>query len=248
MISNKSIFSSFLWICSLAWASVGQAALIEDQIAESLRLRLQTDFAPMQIHVAGVRLHSSGDLIRFYGERNYRPAWSGATGPLPQVNALINLVANAANEGLRPADYHNVKLNQILSQVYSGGQPQLGQLMDLDLLLTDAFLTYGSHLLNGRNFARKAVQYTPPEPRYRDLVAVLQQALQSGGITEALNSLASPHPNYKRLRDALVYYRSIDRAGGWPHVPSGAKLKKGSRSARIKPLRARLQATGRSCV
>ena len=245
MTSHKGIFISLLWACTLVWTAIGQATPFEDQVAASLQLRLQTDYAPMQIHVAGVRLHSPTELIQFYSGRDHRPAWLGANAPLPQANALLAVVANAADEGLRSSDYHSAQLNTSLNQAYVGGQPQLQHAMDLDLLLTDAFITYGSHLLAGRHSARKAVNYSPVEPlRSRDLALILQQALQNGNITESLNSLAPAHPHYARLRSALSYYRSLARVGGWPRVHPGTKLKKGMRKTQVAQLRAHLRMSG----
>src|SRR4029077_3744405 len=91
---------------------------------------------------------------------------------------------------------------------------------ELDLLLTDAFLVYGAHLLAGR------VNPAPLRPeclshrRSADIAAVLEAALASGNVSAALETLVPPQPGYRRLREALAHYRVVAASGGWASDPS----------------------------
>jgi hypothetical protein len=90
----------------------------------------------------------------FYERRVYQPAWTNSQGPLPQTETLLKAIRNAEREGLRSGDYHLEKIEAVLLELQQTSkfqnQPNPRQLVDLDLLLTDAFLICSSHMLAGR--------------------------------------------------------------------------------------------------
>ena len=69
-------------------------------------------------------------------------------------------------------------------------------LVDLELLLTDAFLLLGSHLLAGRvnpeTIHTKWQVFNPDA----DLADILLTAIDTNQIDGALSSLGPPHPGY----------------------------------------------------
>ena len=242
---HKSIGVIFLWACIAVGGEIGNAAMPVEQIAVDLRQRLQqVDPLAAPPRTADAILYSPVLVSRFYAQRHYRPAWVNAAGPLPMATALLEVVANAEGEGLRSADYHSRALSHTLTKLGTAHAPTNQQLAELDLLLTDAFLTYGAHLVSGRPAIRKTGGDWALEPRARDLVTILQEVLEGNSeVVEALDTLA-PSPGYVRLRLALSYYRALDQIGGWPTVSPGPKLEKGAFGARVKELRARLRVTG----
>jgi murein L,D-transpeptidase YcbB/YkuD len=121
-------------------------------------------------------------------------------------------------------------------------QTNHSRIVDLDLLLTDAFLLYGSHLLAGRVNPETIDPEWSVERREVGLVEVLQAALDSNRIEEALKDLITPQPCYAKLRQVLARYRDIAAKGGWPTVPDGPKMQKGDSDERVIALRARLTA------
>jgi murein L,D-transpeptidase YcbB/YkuD len=60
----------------------------------------------------------------------------------------------------------------------------------------------------------------------------------------ALKDLTPAHIGYLRLREALKRYRQIRKQGGWPMMPAGPVLKKGSWHKQVEVLRQRLLAEG----
>jgi murein L,D-transpeptidase YcbB/YkuD len=123
-------------------------------------------------------------------------------------------------------------------------KPNPRQLVDLDLLLTDAFLIYGSHLLAGRINPEQIDPQWFTNRREADLAQLLENALSSNQIEETLAALLPAYADYTRLRDTLAIYRKFAEAGGWPTVPSGSKLRQGDRSEKISLLRQRLAVEG----
>jgi murein L,D-transpeptidase YcbB/YkuD len=111
-------------------------------------------------------------------------------------------------------------------------------------MLTDAFLLYASHLVNGRVDHRRLYPEWVVNQRSADLTEVIRRALKSGEMEEELDDLAPHYPGYDKLKEKFIEYRSIAENGGWPQIPQGPKLYKGSRGKRVAILRQRLMVSG----
>jgi murein L,D-transpeptidase YcbB/YkuD len=217
-------------------------------IQDLLRFRIESGGAPLKITVGTEPIHAAIVLPIFYESRVYQPAWTNSQGFLPKAEALLNAIRRADREGLRPGDYHLEKIEAILSELRQAPElnkkTNLNQLVDLDLLLTDAFLIYGSHLNSGRTDPEQIHPRWFVNRREGDLIRLLDHALTSNQIEETLAALLPVQAGYKHLRDTLVIYRKFAKAGGWPTVSSGKKLQLGDRSERVIPLRQRLAVEG----
>ena len=219
-----------------------------DQLGELLRNRIEAAGVPPKITVGAELIHASMMLPLFYERRAYRPAWSGDEGPLGQADALVRAIREAGDQGLRPRDYHLLQIESLLAEVRRTQKqkdslnPSL--LVDLDLLLSDAFLIYGSHLLEGCINPETIDPEWFANRRKGDLADVLQAALDSGRIGEELRGLLPPQTGYAKLRESLARYRHLVESGGWPVVPDGPPIAKGCRGERVVALRARLISTG----
>ena len=197
---------------------------------------------------ADARLVSVRELRIFYTERGHRPAWRSGERLSPQIDALLDALRSAEREGLRPADYHLAAIDALIARLrVAGGVTTPAAVTvadDLDLLLSDAFLLYASHLTSGR------VRPTSVEPewnipgRARNLTFLLATALEHGHLAPTLAALPPTRDDYRLLREALATLRAIAAAGGWPLVPGGSSLREGDRGPRVALLRQRLAATG----
>jgi murein L,D-transpeptidase YcbB/YkuD len=117
-------------------------------------------------------------------------------------------------------------------------------LMNFEILLTDAFLIYGNHLLSGRvNPETIDPEWLTARPE-ADMAAILTEALTSGEIQRTLKNLLPDLPCYEKLREEMAFYKSISLKGGWPIVPSGQTMKKGDRGLNVAALSARLITSG----
>jgi murein L,D-transpeptidase YcbB/YkuD len=201
-----------------------------------------------RITVEAESLPAAEMLPLVYTRRIYQPVWSDDTGSYPRVETLRKVLREAEREGFRARDYHLAKIDAMLAEFHrhqAAKEPlSPDRLADFDLLLTDAFLTYGKHALSGRiNPQTLQASWFIQSPE-ADLPAILHGALATDRIDEALQSLLPSQPGYTRLRQALAHYRAIATKGGWPLVPGGDKLLKGDQSARVAIVRARLRASG----
>ncbi len=222
------------------------APTLRDEIAVQICQRIRTDPPPTRLSVDDHRLRALEFLAPFYIQRGYQSAWLSADGrPLPAADALLESLSEADREGLRASDYRPTALKERLVELRRReATPTVDQLTDFDLLFTDTFLTYGSHLLSGRLSPRKVDRDWTIPPRSRDLAAVLQEALTQDTVSESLRALKPLNKSYGQLREVLEGYRNVERTGGWPTLGAGPNLRQGDQGPRVRTLRARLQVSG----
>lgn len=203
-----------------------------------LRARIPASGAPPQLRLEDQPFRASSDLPCFYERRGFEPAWSDGAALRTQADGLLAALAAAGDEGLRPEDYREAALRRLAGEARS--HPEPGALAEMDLLLTDAFLTYASHLRDGKINPQKIYSDCGLKPEEGDLAAVLQTALDAGRVREALTDLAPPQPGYRRLRDALRRYRQVAARGTPEPVSKGPTLRLGDRGERVAALRSHL--------
>ena len=135
-------------------------------------------------------------LTKLYAARDYRPIWLAAP---EREAALVRALSGAAAHGIDPAAFS-----------VPAASPE-----ERELLLTDAFLRYAMALAQGR-VRSSAIEsdWALPAPAF-DVEATLDRAA-SGDPEMVLAGLAPLEPAYQRLQAALVRYRAIVAAGGWP--------------------------------
>lgn len=217
-------------------------------VGECVRVRIQGAQDSRKIPLGNGFIRASAPLVRFYEQRKYQPAWSTEGSLLPQVNTLLTAMREADREGLNPEEYNLVAIETLMRGMPQGAPAHAlidaDQVTDLELLLTDAFMQFGSHLLASRFDPKTIDTLWIATRRQMDLAQALQAALDADQIAETLWSLPPTQPGYVRLREALVRYGDIVARGGWPMVPDGPKLYPGDRDPRIVALRARLLAEG----
>ena len=243
----RPLVSPALILClSVAIAAAAGAAAPPPASAASIPPALEARLASGST-AAGVPLLSLESLRLFYREREHRPAWTGS-GLSPQVDVLMSALRRADREGLRPADYHLAAIDAQLSRfrpaTSAANSTPGGDAADLDLLVSDAFFLYATHLTSGRVNPSSVEAEWNIAGRGRDLVFLLGSALDRGHLAATIRDLAPVREDYRRLRGALASQRAIAAAGGWPSVPGGPTLHPGDRGPRVAALRRRLAATG----
>jgi murein L,D-transpeptidase YcbB/YkuD len=218
-----------------------------DIASAMLRKRLERS-SPARILCAGRIICSSRILPKFYARRDYSLAWSSEETPLPQAGALIKFIREVDKEALNPRDYHLDILEHLQSEIAKAKakaeKPVSSLRVDFDVLMTDAFLLCGSHIVSGRVDPEKIHEDWFARRRYEDLASVLQVALDTNSVGETLSSLIPKHPGYERLKKALLDYRRMAAGEPWPVLPGGETLRKDEPSKGIITLRKRLVMTG----
>ena len=225
-----------------------QIGSLDELVAGRIRTRIEAACVVTELRVSCEPVYASVALPVFYVRRVYRPAWCDKGGPTRLVDDLLSALRRADLEGLRPNDYHLAAIEKLLVAVRadarSGGVIVPDRLAELDLLLTDAFLAYGSHLLAGRVNPETLLLEWVANRRSADFASLLETALTSGDVAGALTRLAPPQLGFRRLREALVYHRELASRGGWPTIPDGVTLKRGDHGLPVAALRERLRLGG----
>ncbi len=227
---------------------VAQGAEYRSDIASALLRKRLEGASSSRVLCAGRIICTSRVLPKFYARRDFRLAWSSEEAPLPQAGALMTFIRQVDREGLRPLDYHLDLLDHLQSEMArskaKAEKPPAALRVDFDLLMTDAFLLCGSHLVSGRVDPGKIYDDWFARRRYEDLSSVLQVALETNSVEETLRSLVPKHPGYQRLKKALLDYRRMAAGDPWPALTDGPVLRKGDRDDAVVALRRRLTLSG----
>ncbi|GIW47282.1 MAG: peptidoglycan-binding protein [Deltaproteobacteria bacterium] len=210
-------------------------------------LLLEKKLKKSPIRIGETIFYPSQELIHFYKNRNYRLSWSDNGKLLTRANLLVQEIENSSDEGLEPEDYKINLIKKLLGEIHRLEQDEeqkLESIVNLDILLTNSFLLYSSHLIHGRVNPELIDDTWSINYRETNPVEVLENVIESNQLIEAIEELKPEAPEYKRLRDALIQYKDIAARGGWPRITEGPVLKEGSRDNRVITLRKRLILSG----
>ena len=217
-------------------------------VAEQIRTRIEAAGVVADLRAGGEPVYASTVLPKFYERRLYRPAWSDPRGPTGLADDLVSALRRADLEGLRSEDYHLASIEAVLAAARADDKhgPALDpdRWAELDLLLTDAFLVYGAHLLGGRVNPETLNPQWVANGRTADIAVVLEAGLASRDIAGAIETLVPSQYGYRRLREALAKDREVAAAGGWPAIPDGVSLQLGDSGGPVAALRQRLRVEG----
>lgn len=211
--------------------------------ARALRRLLRSTAFPERFNDSKESRRVLRDVVHFYAERGYAPAWRNPDGRFPLADALLNTVAAAAGNGLDPGHYPVDTLRTAVHRedARAPAAPPEDRITT-DVLLSHLFLTYARHLYQGRvdpadmekldwHVRRPAVDY----------VQVLVHALASERVAETLDRLVPADPDYRSLLTLLARLRE---ESAWPGVPGGFKAGVGDRNPGVATARDYLRAAG----
>ncbi len=187
--------------------------------------------------LSGGSLISKENVKAFYREREYTPTWTDEE----TATELYTRLDEAGKEGLRPKDYHLEEINKLLRSK-SRSEKESSR---LDILLTDAFMTYSRHLFYGKLDPAKLHRYYGVKREEKDLAAHLEKALEKGDISGALEDLKPPHQVYRDLKAALEEYTALkEKDTSFTTVKAGKLVRPGEKDSRIPEVADRLKELG----
>ena len=217
-------------------------------IRDHLKKRIEFKKNQKKFSCRGELICGASLIPKFYQQRGFSPAWTGKEGILPQARSLVAEINRADQEGLRPDDYHRANIVSLVKEIdrkQAVGETVDAQIwVDLDLLLTDAFMLYSSHLFAGRvNPETIHSDWVVVNPT-ADLTDILGSALNSNQIARALRDLQPLHSGYFGLKQSLAQYRNIAKKDDRPSVLPGINLRKGDTGISVQRLHERLVILG----
>ncbi|MDT8423106.1 MAG: L,D-transpeptidase family protein [Desulfuromonadales bacterium] len=219
-----------------------------DQIAVELRALVEEQLSGQKLVLNRQLLLDDTTLPQFYSGFNYQPAWIATDGLNVSGRLLLDTLRDAELEGLCPEEYRLATLELLVRfehDLRRGGvatDPHF--LASLDILLTDAFLSFVGDLVEGRvNPADVYPDWDVPQQK-ADTAWLLAQMISAERAAQVLRQLIPASVDYRGLRRYLRYYRELSVRGDWPQIEEGPLLKPGESDRRVPKLRARLLFSG----
>lgn len=224
----------------------------QDPLQDQIRLKLESIQPGRSLSIRNQKLSASGDIFSFYSNREFREIWS-SDGILTELAYELRFeIRQSKFDGLDPQEYHlgliDTFFNTFEANKKNKVSNDLGELVDLELLLSDAFFQLAAHLERGKvnpallkstwEIARK-----PQKVNYGDLLSV---SLASGEIRRNLETIYPKFTSYKRGREVI---RQLDEKSkvdslNWKPIKIDKTIKVGESNNSIPVIRQRLQFWG----
>jgi murein L,D-transpeptidase YcbB/YkuD len=193
---------------------------------------------PASVVSLGGSSEEAAAIRLFYYGRGYRPAWTDNA----RRGELIAAVEASREHGLAPEDFDIVALRQMAARSDDDAQ----MILRRELLFTETLARLVRQLRYGKvdpSALYSTWNFSPP-PGVQERAQTLDELLDAASLQTALAALAPQDAAYRGLQQALSRFTALAAKGGWPSVPDGPTLRPGESDARVRALRARLQAEG----
>ena len=195
-LSGFALFTSVKYqICFLLFLTLGCQTFKESPL-----LVLQEDSVTYKVDTAGFPYSSllSREAVKhFYANRDFQLFWSSAGKIKPAADSLLWIVAHANRYGLIGEDYHAGDLDKLLLDTLASDR-----LPRVDLMLTDAYLTFYEHLQNGRLDSKTMQRRDLSLSVDHEAVAALKEADKIEHVRD-LEMLEPGITQYQELKNAL---------------------------------------------
>ncbi|MEX0883085.1 MAG: L,D-transpeptidase family protein [Cyclobacteriaceae bacterium] len=155
-------------------------------------------------------IFSFDQLVNFYSQRNFKEAWVENGKLTCLAYELRHLIKQSIFDGLVPEDYHLERI-EFYFQQFSNNRisfPSNLELAGLDILLSDAFFLYATHLYKGKTHPEYLtsgweIRTKTSEP---EIIGQLIEALAGHEIRKHLYSFQPKFPLYSRMRRSMIYF------------------------------------------
>jgi L,D-transpeptidase YcbB len=198
-----------------------------DPIVTLVRQRLSA--AP-----AGANPDDYAALAAFYAARTGLAVWTSKDGLTPRAKQAI--------EELRKADDWGLKASAFDVPAPLDGSATVEALADAEIKLGFATLKYGRHAAGGRLDPPSISKLFDQKPTLYDPKGLIQAIAASDGVDVYLRGLHPKHPQFERLRQAMLAARGVKSDDPAPAVkiPAGPTIKPGQEHAQVPLLRQRM--------
>ena len=164
--------------------------------------------------------------------------WLDNNRPTARAHEAVEILADAASEGLEPEDYSATALAQAVAAATHGAALNEATAQQLENALSTALQRFLSDLHSGRVDPRAVHQdYSLPAPSRSDPAQLLQQALAAPTLHAGVRAAAPQLPQYAQLRSALAQYRALGAHPAWvaplPPLPAPAAASAPKTAAKV---------------
>jgi len=223
-------------------------ALFDQETSARIEMLLQSRDAESVPLIGVSRLFTHEDIFKLYQQRGFLPIWIDGWQLRPAAQTLLDNLRSAGEHGLCGNDYLLIELEGLVRIQMDFARHNLPLAADnravLDLFLSQAFLTFATHMVEGQVDPALAHVDWRARRRKADLIKLLEYAIENRRMSQVLENLIPPHEEYRRLVSALSNYQWISATGGWPEIPPGSTIRPNDRDERVPLLRSLLMKTG----
>ena len=201
-----------------------------DPIVALVRERL----AAAPLSGRAIERDDAAGLTVFYAEAA-RPIWTGKDGFTARATAAMGEIRKADDWGLKAAAF------DLPAELTSPAPPEA--LADAEIKLAAAVLKYARYARGGRLDPRSVSRIFDQKPTIYDPKTVLQALAASGAADAYLRELHPQHPQFERLRQAMLEARGVRKEAEAPppvRIAAGPSIRPGTDHEQVAFLRQRL--------
>ena len=162
-----------------------------------------------------IRAKIQKKTMLFYQSNDLKIKWMEKNTPGPLYYSLMTHLKNAAIYGLDAAAYHIDHIEGYVDKTYKNRSATANDIIDADILVTEIFLLFTTHLREGR----------PIDPGHRDKmwikqnriadstdIAMLVSAKNSTDLDATIKRSQPADEQYAKLQQELIRYRSLENS------------------------------------
>jgi murein L,D-transpeptidase YcbB/YkuD len=244
---NRLYFASLLFYLALGWPLsplyAQEAALPQIGIGKEILALLESKQHPYLVQ-SGFSSRAE-DMHALYSAANYEPIWLNRNDSEALVTETLDLLSNAAREGLDPQHYDADKLKEMLPaalQLPPSADRQRAMFdtaVSLSLLRYLHDLHYGRVNPQGINFNLKL-----REKKLIDLPALILAGRDRNQIASLSAEVEPKLDQYRKLKSALAHYRELAARTAPIKLDVARSLRVGDKHPQLQELRRFLVQTG----
>ncbi len=178
-----------------------------------------------------------------------------------KILEIITEIKNSKNHALNPDLYHKKEIfsliKQLLNKKYTSLYERDQIVRKLEILFTDSYIALMHDLYYGLSDWNEVVKLLKKEKekfewlrekKDFDFVTYAIDNLKKGDIKKSIEELSPPYKEYKNLQKALIFYRKIEKEGGFTKIPYGKLIRLTDRDKRIPLIRKRLNIDDKNVI
>jgi murein L,D-transpeptidase YcbB/YkuD len=138
----------------------------------------------------------------------------------PLGDSLLYILKNGRIYGLLPFDYHAQKIDVLARNFYDKKEDayNVTNVVEAEMLLTDAYLKFGAHLNKGRLNPDTMLLEWNPRKLDTNWTSILKSGIDTRQPRKALDSLEPTHKGYHFLKRALANYIAENEKTNWDTI------------------------------
>lgn len=184
-------------------------------------------------------LFASSAARKFYQTNNFVPVWLKNRSNTSLADSLLYIIRMARTYGLEPQDYHLSELEELMRQQSLFNDSVY--VSRIELLFTDAFFTFTSHLHHGRVTPDSLKRYTSSTLPDSLQIVLLESALRRNELSRIFESQEPRFIPYKKMKRFLrAVLESGDSIEG-KMVQAGYDLDSSEMSMKVRSLEVNLE-------